>query len=341
MNTDNKLIRFFRNTGPARFLVPAGLFIIIFGIIMFLLSPNDMIETEATVTNSEIGYNINNEVENNLDITFEVDGVIHNNTLSLSDTTITVGDKIKIYYSESDPNVISNIKDSNLIGIILIVAGAVLIVGGIYSAVKNIKKDKALDYNGPVEDGRELKTEAKTEEEAKENQEYYFRYVGKGVKMAFILEDKDKNPIYEAKMTKFNLIGPCIYEFTNHEYGTKTEHKIGHTTTSEYNNELFSTNSYFKFDGTNCWDYFHSKGLRVQTDFTSKLPKLVYNLSNRGSFIGRVETSSMYVHEEDEEKHKINIPNKYYYRAWIDENNIENVFLLMFILTQVEQPLAR
>ena len=65
MNTDNKLIRFFRNTGPARFLVPAGLFIIIFGIIMFLLSPNDMIETEATVTNSEIGYNINNEVENN------------------------------------------------------------------------------------------------------------------------------------------------------------------------------------------------------------------------------------------------------------------------------------
>ena len=51
MNTENKLARLMRNSGPARVLVPIGIILIVFGIIMFLFRPaGELVETAGTVT---------------------------------------------------------------------------------------------------------------------------------------------------------------------------------------------------------------------------------------------------------------------------------------------------
>ena len=54
MNIENKFARFMRNTGPARFLIPAGLILIIFGIILLGFKTDSYVETVGKAVDHEI-----------------------------------------------------------------------------------------------------------------------------------------------------------------------------------------------------------------------------------------------------------------------------------------------
>ncbi len=147
----NKTVSFMRESSVARFLLPVGIMLIIFGVVMFVINNKnqDYIKIEATVI----------DVKEEEDIVTDSDGnhtsIIYNVTLNytVDDKEYTgtldnvskqkVGDKIVIYYNPKDPNQITQTK-SLILPIIIIVAGIASLTAGIISAVNAVKRHKKM-----------------------------------------------------------------------------------------------------------------------------------------------------------------------------------------------------
>ena len=149
----NKLFSFMRESSVARFLLPVGLILIIFGGIMFVINSKnqDYIKIEATVidvkeeqetTTDEEGTNTTNTIYN-VTINYTVDGQEYMQTLD-NVSKHKVGDKMDIYYNPKDPNQITQTK-SLILPIALIVAGFASLIGGIISVVNAIKRHKKMN----------------------------------------------------------------------------------------------------------------------------------------------------------------------------------------------------
>ena len=337
MGFENKFARFMRDTGPARFFVPAGVILIVVGIILLTMSSGNYVETTAKVTEvSEVKpIDPNDPTEYEIKFEFVADGKTYKNSFQLS-KQYHPGDEITIYYDSANPISVSNTKNGNLIGVIMIAVGAVAIVGGVFITIKAFRKSKALDEAIPG--GKPDAAAFEGFKTAEGVTEYYFKFDGHSLKPGYLIEDADRNLLFEAKMTKQALVGARTYEFHNHVTGSVAEHQVGHTVTQSFNDELFSRKSWFKFDGQNIWNLLHEKGIRLTTDLHSKLPYLVYNVSKNGVPFAVIETSSMYVHEDEEAQHKLVIPTgNLYYRAWTNSTDLETLFLTIFAISETEQ----
>ena len=144
--------------------------------------------------------------------------------------------------------------------------------------------------------------------------------------------------IYEGKMTKNNPVGARLYTFRSGVTGVETEHQVGHTVTMTQDNELFSGKSSFKFDGKDVWDAIHEKGFRIRTDLRSRFPRLTYLVAKNGAAAARIETSSIYVHEEEEAAHAAAVPaGSMYYRVWTNSGDFDSLFLIVFAVSETEQ----
>ena len=147
----NKFATFMRESGPARFLIPVGLILIIFGVIVFVINSKNQnyIKAEATITNvvlqeEEYLDNEGNRVEATykLDIKYTVDDKEYTSYLD-NMYKQNVGDKITIYYNPKDPSQITQTK-SLILPIVIVVAGIASLVGGIVSAVNAVKRHKKM-----------------------------------------------------------------------------------------------------------------------------------------------------------------------------------------------------
>lgn len=337
---ENKLARFFRNTGAMRFFVPIGLILIIFGVIMLANAPKEYGEALGTVTDVRQYVDDEGATLNDVDFEFTVDGVKYTNSYSGLSEAPAVGESIKVYYDVNDPNKVANTKSSGIIAPIMIGAGALAIVLSVVAGIKAFRKDRELDEQVKSASGGGKMPEV-TPLPKEQLTEYYVSFDGNTLKPGYVLEDANRSVLYEAKMTKNALVGARVFTFTNHLTGASEEHEVGHTATTSYNDEFFSMKSWFKFDGKNIWDLLHERGLRIGTDMHSKFPKLVYTVSKDGRFAATVETSGKYVHEEDEAQHKLNVPiGKYYYRVWTNEKELDNLFLTVFAISETEQAIV-
>ena len=147
----NKMFTFMRESGPARFLIPTGLILIIFGVIVFVINNNnkDYIKIESTITNVEV-YNEayidseGNHVDETYTITvkYTVDGKEYNGTLD-NMSKYNIGDKMTIYYNPKDPSQITQTK-SMILPIVMIIGGIGAFVGGIISAKNAIARYKKM-----------------------------------------------------------------------------------------------------------------------------------------------------------------------------------------------------
>ena len=335
--------KFMRNSGPARVFVPIGLILIAFGAFLLLTAPKEYGETVGTVTNVETYEEYQGEdlVETtDVDFEYTVDGKSYTGTFSGSFAETKVGDEIDVFYDPDNPQSASNTKDGATFGIIAIVAGIAAAGYGIFRTATSFKKDKEMDDQIKEALGTDVIPEVEVPNKG-DLAEYYVAFDGKGLAPGYIVDDEDRDLVFEAPMTKQALVGARTFTFTNHRTGAVTEHQVGHTTTETFNNEWFSTRSTFKFDGKDIWDYLHERGVRIKTDLTSILPKQRYTISIDGRFAALVETSSQYVHEEDEARHAIAIPfGQYYYRIWTNEPDIELIFLTVFAISETEQPVV-
>lgn len=147
----NKMFTFMRESQTARFFIPAGLILIIFGIVVFVITLNNQnyIKIEATVVNVEETQetNVDDDGTNtttvyNATVNYTVGGKEYTQTLD-NVSKCKIGDKMDIYYNPKDPNQITQSK-SLILPIVIIVAGIASLVGGIISAVYAVKRHKKM-----------------------------------------------------------------------------------------------------------------------------------------------------------------------------------------------------
>ena len=147
----NKFATFMRESNVARFFIPAGLILIIVGIVVFVISIKNQnyIKVEAIVTNvnvrqEEVTDNDGTHMEDVYDVSFKytVDGKEYNNNFD-GISKYNVGDKMTIYYNPNNPEEITGSK-SIIIPIVMIIAGIASTVGGTISAINAVKKHKKM-----------------------------------------------------------------------------------------------------------------------------------------------------------------------------------------------------
>ena len=381
-----------RNSAPARFFVPFGIILIIFGCILLNFKTDKYVKTVGRITSVVEDTDEKGNQISDVNFTYETDGRQYNGTFEGLTGQFAEGGSVDVYYDPKEPANTAAGRTGRFEPLLFIAAGVLLAVFGIWRSAAAFRKSADLKKPFSAEDPEPSDSSSHTDAEAarsfsregtesanslsgagtesakslsraeteaakpvssvseerpvdsaasgqkKDMTEYYFRFDGNGLKPGYILEDADRKVLFEGKMLKNALIGARIFEFTDHATGTVAEHEVGHTTTQSYNNEFFSVSSWFKFDGENIWDLLHERGLRFETDLHSKFPYTVYNVRKSGSDFARIETSSIYVHEEEEAGHKLVVPaGSMYYRCWTQYDDFESLFLIMFALSLTEQ----
>ena len=143
----NKIITIIRESALARFLIPAGIILIVFGVVFFGASKRNQHykQTSAQVTSVTLEEAASTDVNGNrteatytLGIRYTVDGKEYENDLS-GMSKREEGDRIAIYYDPDDPNMITQTK-SLIIPLVIIAAGIGAVVAGIVSGVNVIRR---------------------------------------------------------------------------------------------------------------------------------------------------------------------------------------------------------
>ena len=340
MDFTNKLARFMRDSGPARVLIPIGIILIVFGIIMLTMHSGKYEKTEGTITSVTESAVEEDQKQYDVGFTYTVNGTEYQDSFPNLAGEYKVGDKIDVYYDVENPEGVTNSSLNGILPPILIAAGVAAIGYGAFRTARAFKKSKELDKAaGGQGGGARISFDGfKTESGVTE---YYFRFDGHSLKPGYLMEDANRKVLFEGKMLKNSLIGARVFEFTDHTTGKTEEHEIGHTKTETFNNEFFSVKSWFSIDGKNVWDEIHRRGLRMNTALFSKFPNLVYEVTMAGEAFALIETSSMYVHEEDEAEHSLVVPTgRMYYRFWTASDDFDLLFLTIFAISESEQTMV-
>ena len=147
----NKTVSFMRESSVARFLLPVGIMLIIFGGVMLVINNKnkDYIKIEATVIDVKEEEDIVTDGDGNhttitykVTLKYTVDDKEYTGTLD-NVSKQKVGDKMVIYYNPKDPNQITQTK-SFVLPIVIIVVGIASLIGGIISAVNAVKCHKKI-----------------------------------------------------------------------------------------------------------------------------------------------------------------------------------------------------
>ena len=140
----NTFATFARESRAARFLIPAGLILIIFGVIMFVVNKQnkDYISTESTVTKVEAEEETDSEKTYTVIVKYTVNDKEYEAELGgLSE--YKEGDRIKIYYNPDDPGQITMTK-SMILPVAIIAGGIAALAGGIFSGINAVKRYKRM-----------------------------------------------------------------------------------------------------------------------------------------------------------------------------------------------------
>ncbi len=144
----NTIITVLRESRLARFLIPAGLILLICGIIFLAVTLNqqDYEKTEAIVTGVELIEEAHTDANGDhvdanysVDLKYTVDGKEYETKGLEGVGERKVGETMIIYYNPKNPQEITQTK-SPVIPIILIVGGIAALVGGIVSAVNAVRR---------------------------------------------------------------------------------------------------------------------------------------------------------------------------------------------------------
>ncbi len=165
-----------------------------------------------------------------------------------------------------------------------------------------------------------------------ETKTYFFRPEKKILKQGFYMEDENNNIVYEAKMIKQSLFSAMQFQFINHLSNKIEEHKVGHTVTTEQSGifEMFSTKSYFKYDGKNIWDYLHEIGIRIDSHLSNDKIGMTYNVTLEGKEMATISTASP-------NNGKMIITSAYCYNVTTSTSNIDLAFLVTFAIARTDQ----
>ena len=147
----NKIASFFRESHTARFLIPLGLILIIFGIVAFIInkSNSNYISVDAVVSKTELVEEEHTDSDGNhvdasyrVYVKYTVDDKDYETELG-EFSNYKEGKKLTIYYNPEDPSKITQTK-SLILPVVLIGVGIAAFIGGIISGINAIKKVKKM-----------------------------------------------------------------------------------------------------------------------------------------------------------------------------------------------------
>ena len=165
-----------------------------------------------------------------------------------------------------------------------------------------------------------------------EPRQLYFLTDTGTAKVGHRMEDVNKKVLYEAKVTKFSLVGATGMDFIDHVKGTTTPHQVGHEIETDYHSILIDNHSGFKFDGEDIWKHLKRNGVVIESSFMSGKPLWPqYRVLRDGEEIALLQSSGVHVHEEDaagDGKLAKMVPARGYFRIQTREKNLDLLFVV-------------
>ncbi len=165
-----------------------------------------------------------------------------------------------------------------------------------------------------------------------EPRQLYFLTDTGTAKVGHRMEDVNKKVLYEAKVTKFSLVGATGMDFIDHVKGTTTPHQVGHEIETDYHSILIDNHSGFRFDGEDIWKHLKRNGVVIESSFMSGKPLWPqYRVLRDGEEIAVLQSSDVHVHEEDaagDGKLAKIIPARGYFRIQTREKNLDLLFVV-------------
>lgn len=148
----NNIVKFFRDYSLARFLLPLGIILIIFGCFMFISINNtkNYIKTDAIVSKTELyeeehyDGDIHQDATYKVFVKYTVDGKEYNEEYGIF-MEYKEGDKVTISYNPLNPSEIAQ-PINIFFPIALLIGGLLSLTIGIVSIIKTIKKNKVLKF---------------------------------------------------------------------------------------------------------------------------------------------------------------------------------------------------
>lgn len=144
----NRFIQIMQATTLGRFLLPAGILILLFGIVTFgVKDARNYVEVSAVISKAELvqeAYTESNgtrhEAEYNVFVKYSVGGREYESELGILAGNIKTGESMKVFYNPEDPAEVVQMRNQALIPYICIGVGAIALIGGIISVVKAVQK---------------------------------------------------------------------------------------------------------------------------------------------------------------------------------------------------------
>ena len=134
-----KFIQLMQLTTFGRFLLPAGIILIIFGLFSLgsVKDARNFIQVDAVISRAELYQ------EYDVYVKYTVNGREYESELGIL-SGIKVGDAMKVYYNPADPSEVVQMRNQAVIPYVALGLGAVALIGGIINVSKAVQKLKRL-----------------------------------------------------------------------------------------------------------------------------------------------------------------------------------------------------
>lgn len=321
------------------FTIPLALILFVFAFFFAPFQTEGYVEGEGTV--KKVVEVENDDHDDGVYITYEttfvytVDGVDYEQSYSLNEQK-QIGDKLTFYYDPENPNRTASSLNNAWLWIVFVALGAGAVVLTVYFIIKDAKRLK--QTAALRERQKSVANYRPTEIDKSSLTEYYFRFDGRAFLPGYLIEDKERKPVFVGRMKNNFIVVPRKFIFTDMRTQKSVEHSVSHVVTGGVENYgMFSISSYFKLDGVNIWDSLHQKGVLINNGMGDGFAQMAYDVTLNGNFLARAEMTSIYVHEEDEEGKILKPYNKMFYRIWTDSDDLELVFTTVFAIAETEQ----
>ena len=330
---------FFRRYNKITFAIVAflvGAVFTVISIITFGQQSKAKVEVTATIVSIEVEPSIDEDGSDThtvyVSYTDEA-GNKHENVIYPGySQDMKAGDQVQAFYLEENPNELVDTR--TLTPIIFLVVGIASVCLGVFLIVKTLKTSKkdANDFDKvKASDYSEADVQKVLNDDQPEN-EYYFHFTGK-LNQSFILETKEKTPVFEARCDKMGIVSKSKFTFVDSASGRETEHEISHTVSSSYNDYVDS--SYFKIDGVKCWDHLAKLGYSLEPGMKD-ITHFTYDVKRYGVKVGVIESAGGNVLKEGKQTEKNLMSVRGIYIVRCKKTDIEGFFTACFILSRVE-----
>ncbi len=231
-------------------------------------------------------------------VAYTIDGVDYHTELGYYSSGMMIGDEITIKYC---PNASSDIRATSvdLIGYVLVAVGGVLIYIGSRSFSKGLKRRKKdrEQENSFSEMNRDVPKSARIFPDNEDGTLYYFHYDKSFSKQGHVMENKDRQVVYEGAIKQFKLIGDFEMDFINHISCHTQTHFIGHAVSTGTSHVTISEG--FDYDGQNIWEYLHGRGIRVDPILDRRLMSVTFEVTLCGMPFARFVSSGTNLYGEE------------------------------------------